>query len=123
MTGLFAPGLGLKEDRRRDGACLLRNSIALPASLPDILDRFDRHTDAAPDRALLTEPLPGGDRATLAYGDARRRAAGLARHLAGEVGLRQGAVVATLVPAGIDAMLLKLAWQDLKPLGSISPEI
>lgn len=109
MTGLFAPGLALTEDRRRDGALLLRNSIPLPAALPDILDRFDGHAAATPDRVLLTEPLPGGDRAALAYGDARRQATALAAYLAADIGLPRGAMVATLVPAGIEAMLLKLA--------------
>ncbi len=109
MTELFAPGLGLREGRRRDGAALLRCTVSLPDDLPDIVVRLNRWVEEAPGRPLLTAPTEGDARVSLSYGQAGAQAAALAGHLAGPMGLRPGAIVATLAPAGVDGLLLKLA--------------
>jgi feruloyl-CoA synthase len=105
MSALFPPGLRMEEGRRDDGAVLLRCSVPLPDGLPDILDRLAHWAAVAPDRPLLTE---AGARAAIGYGAAQAAAGRLAAALC-DGGLAPGAVVATLVPAGIDALVLRLA--------------
>ena len=109
MSELFAPGLALRETTRSDGAPLLRCTVFLPEEQPDILSRFSRWADSDPDRPLITAPGEGDARSVLSYGQAAREAALLAAFMIGPAGLRPGDVIATLAPAGADALRLKLA--------------
>lgn len=97
-------GERLSEDRRA-----YRSSVALPDNLPDIFARLAGHAAARPGAVLLSEPEDGGGRRTIGYGEALARARALRRLLASRHGLRKGDCVATLAPAGIDALVLKLA--------------
>lgn len=87
--------------QREDGAVLLRAPVALPADRPDILARL---AGADPDRLLMT--VQGRD--GISYGAALTEARGLHAWLAAQ-GLRPGARVASLLPAGRDALRLRLA--------------
>lgn len=108
MTALFAPGIELVELHLDDGARVYANSIPLPDERPDILARLRHWATERPDHVLLSEPDGSGRRA-IAYGEALSRARGLRAHLASHFGLAKGDAVATLAPAGVDALLLKLA--------------
>ncbi|MDI6024829.1 AMP-binding protein [Corticibacterium sp. UT-5YL-CI-8] len=98
----------LVEENLPGGAVVWRNAIALPDKRPDIFDRLIEWAATVPDRALLTEPSADGRR-SLSYGDALAGARRLRCVLEEAHGLRKGDAVASLVPAGIDALLLKLA--------------
>ncbi|MCL4186237.1 MAG: AMP-binding protein [Rhodobacteraceae bacterium] len=106
MTGLFALGLRMEEGHRADGAVLLRCSVPLPGGLPEIMDRLRHWVDTAPGRTLLTEAE--ATRA-IGYAEALAAAEALAGQLRYGLGLSPGATVASLVPAGIDALVLRLA--------------
>ncbi|MCO5072979.1 MAG: AMP-binding protein [Rhizobiaceae bacterium] len=108
MTELFASGMKLVERRLDDGTIAYANSIPLPDDRPDVLDRLRHWAAERPDHPLLSEPA-GDGRRTITYGEALARARALRALLAGRFGLARGDVVATLAPAGIDALLLKLA--------------
>lgn len=108
MTRVFADGLTLVEERLADGSIAYRTSVPLPRDLPDVLDRLRHWAAAAPDRVLLSEPAGAGRRA-ITYADALLRARAMRCRLARVHELRKGDCVAALVPAGIDALVLKLA--------------
>lgn len=108
MTVLFAPGMELVGQRLDDGAIAYANSVPLPDDRPDMLDRLRHWARERPDHVLLSE-ADGTGRRTLSYGETLVRARALRAHLAGRFGLAKGDAIATLAPAGIDALLLKLA--------------
>ena len=95
----------LVESRRADGALVLRAPLDLPGDRPDILDRL---AAVDPARLLMTAPGPEG-RESIPYGAALSGARALRDWLADAQGLRPGARVATLLPAGIAALQLRLA--------------
>ncbi len=108
MTRIFADGLALIEERQADGRVIYRNSVPLPDGLPDIFARLRHWAGTSPDRVLLSEPA-GEDRRHITYREAVPRALALKGLLVSRFGLRKGDCVVTLLPAGIDALLLKLA--------------
>jgi feruloyl-CoA synthase len=108
MGRLLAPGQKLVEEQLSDGRRVYRSSIPLPDNLPDILERLARWAEAQPDTPLLSEPRDGARR-SISYGEALARARAVRQMLSGRYGLRKGDCVATLAPAGIDALVLKLA--------------
>ncbi|BBD41002.1 truncated feruloyl-CoA synthase (plasmid) [Aminobacter sp. Y103A] len=103
-----APGQKLVEQQLSDGRRVYSSSIPLPDELPDILVRLARWAKEQPDKVLLSEPREGARR-SISYGEALARARALRQVLTGRYGLRKGDCVATLAPAGIDALVLKLA--------------
>lgn len=90
------------------GQPVWRNAIPLAGHGQDILARLDAVARQNPDRILITEP-DGSSRRTLSYGAAARMAQALRQKLTAGLGLRKGDAVASLAPAGVDALLLKLA--------------
>lgn len=98
----------LVEQRLDDGTVAWANAIPLPGDRPDVLERLRLWAAARPDHVLLTEPARDGRRAIThagALSAARSTRAAMARRF----GLARGDAVATLAPAGIDALVLKLA--------------
>lgn len=108
MSSLTAEGQHLVEALRPDGSRVYRSSVPLPANLPDIFERLREWAERGPDRLLLSEPGAGGRRG-LTYGQALARARTVRHRLASVHGVCKGDCVATLAPAGIDALILKLA--------------
>lgn len=108
MSSLTAEGQHLVEALRPDGSRVYRSSVRLPAGLPDIFDRLRGWASRAPDRLLLSGPDAGGRRG-ITYGQALARARAVKHRLATTHGIGKGDCVATLAPAGIDALVLKLA--------------
>ena len=105
---LFATGLRLEEDTRVNGQRVLRSSVPLRPDRPDILERLRHWATTERDRVLLTEPV-GSDRRAISYSEAFRVSGVLNTLLAERYALRPGDRLATLAPAGVDALLLKLA--------------
>lgn len=97
MTGQLIIG------QRPDGALLLTHSLPLTGAGTDIAERLRDLADREPDRVLMTA---GGQSITYAgaLAAARRLHGQLAAH-----GLRPGARVASLLPAGLPALTLRLA--------------
>ncbi|AGT08820.1 AMP-binding protein [Paracoccus aminophilus] len=91
---------------RADGALTLANPIPLPAQ-PDVLDRLRHWARVAPDRVLISAEVLGS-RHSLSYAEALTAAESLHWRLAA-AGLRPGARIATLLPAGLAALSLRLA--------------
>lgn len=108
MGQLVAPGQTLVEEQLADGRRVYSSSIPLPDNPPDILVRLARWATEQPDKVLLSEPREGARR-SISYGEALARARAMRQLLAGRYGLRRGDCLATLAPAGIDALVLKLA--------------
>lgn len=108
MSQLVAPGQKLIEEQLPDGRRVYRNAIPLPGDLPDIFARLVKWAAEQPDRVLLSEPGEGARR-YISYGEALARARAMRQLLVGLYCLRKGDCVATLAPAGIDALVLKLA--------------
>lgn len=108
MSSLTAEGQHLVEALLPDGSRVYRSSVPLPTGLPDIFGRLREWTSRAPDRMLLSEPGTEGRR-SLTYGEALFRARAVRDRLASKHGLRKGDCVATLAPASIDSLVLKLA--------------
>ncbi|PWK76775.1 AMP-binding protein [Aminobacter sp. AP02] len=108
MSFLVAPGQELVEEQLPDGRLFYRSSTPLPGDLPDIFERLVKWAAEQPGRTLLTEPGES-TRVSISYGAALFRARGMRQVLARGYGLRKGDCVATLAPAGIDALVLKLA--------------
>ncbi len=106
--GLFAENLDLIEIEGREAGQIFRSSLDLPRDLPDIYDRLERGGHEHPNRALLTAPAPNG-RTILSYADALRTAETVHARLARRHGMRPGRRLASLVPAGVDALILKIA--------------
>lgn len=98
----------LVEHRLDDGTTVYGNSVPLPDDRPDVLERLRGWARDRPGHALLSEPAGNGRRA-IGYGEALSAARAWRVLLAQRFGLARGDVVATLAPAGIDALLLKLA--------------
>jgi feruloyl-CoA synthase len=98
----------LVEHRLDDGTTVYGNSVPLPDDRPDVLERLRGWARDRPGHALLSEPAGNGRRA-IGYGEALSAARAWRALLAQRFGLARGDVVATLAPAGIDALLLKLA--------------
>lgn len=97
----------LLQDRRSDGALILRAPTPLDKAFPDILTRL---VAVDPQRLLMTAPLrEGGRREAITYGTAVLQARRLRDWLAARHGLAPGARVASLLPAGVDALVLRLA--------------
>lgn len=94
---------------RGDGQPVFRNGLDLPDDRPDPFARLQTIARSFPDRILLTEAGPGGERRSLSYGEAATRSVALAHALRHRYGLMRGDVLASLAPAGIDSLLLKLA--------------
>lgn len=91
---------------RADGALTLANPIPLPVH-PDILDRLRHWVEVAPDRVLISAEVKGA-RQSLSYAAALTAAELLQARLAA-TGLGSGARIASLLPAGLDALTLRLA--------------
>jgi feruloyl-CoA synthase len=108
MSQLVAPGQELIEEQLPDGRCVYRSAIRLPGDLPDIFARLVKWAAEQPHKALLSEPGEGA-RGSISYGEALSRTRAMRQLLVGRYGLRKGDGVATLAPAGIDALVLKLA--------------
>ena len=108
MAGMPAPGMALKETRGSARRRMFRSALPAPAVAPDILERLYVWADRAPDRVLLSEPGSAGRRA-LRYAEAARLSLQLAALLAERYGLRPGDRIASLAPAGVEALALKLA--------------
>jgi feruloyl-CoA synthase len=108
MGALPARGMVLAEERACGHRRVFRSPLPAPAAAPDILERLDLWASRDPDRVFLTEATPQGRRA-LPYGEARRLSIQLSALLAARFGLRPGDRVASLAPAGVDALALKLA--------------
>ena len=108
MSSLVAPGQELIEEQLPDGRRFYRSSTPLPGNLPDIFARLVKWASKQPDRTLLSEP-GNGSRRSIGYGEALARARAMRQLLASGYGLCKGDCVATLAPAGIDALVLKLA--------------
>lgn len=108
MSLLVAPGQELIEEQLQDGRRVYRSSISLPSERPDILERLAKWAEVQTDQVLLSEP-GDGVRRSISYGEALRRARAMRKLLADHHGLAMGDCVATLAPAGIDALVLKLA--------------
>ncbi|WP_157173584.1 AMP-binding protein [Pseudaminobacter salicylatoxidans] len=108
MTGLFADMPAMPEERAGDGRIVYRNALALPHDRPDIFQRLSHWAHRHPDRVLLSEPADD-ERRSISYGQALARAHALRKRLVSRHGLRKGDCVAMLAPAGIDALVLKLA--------------
>jgi feruloyl-CoA synthase len=98
----------LVEQGLDEGGIIYANSIPLPDDRPDVLARLGHWAAERPGHVLLSEP-GGSGRRTIAYGEALSRARALRAHLAKRFGLVRGDAVATLAPAGLDALVLKLA--------------
>lgn len=105
---MFARSPALIEVEGGEAMRIYRSSLELPRSLPDIFDRLERWARKTPERWLLSEP-GSQDRRTLTYADALRGAEAVHARLVGRYGARPGHRLASLVPAGIDALTLKLA--------------
>lgn len=105
----MAPSLIL--GRRADGAVVLSTSIALPLPLPlaldDIATRLRGWADRNPDRVLISAMTREGRR-SLTYAQALAEARQLRVRLTA-AGFSPGARIATLLPAGIDGLRLRLA--------------
>lgn len=97
----------LLRDERPDGAIRLTCSISLTGAKVDIAARLRHWANAAPDRVLLSAPKDAGRRA-VTYVQALDAARALHGALAA-AGVRPGGRVATLLPAGLDALTLRLA--------------
>ncbi|MHA6686121.1 AMP-binding protein [Mesorhizobium sp. A556] len=98
----------LIEEPASAGRRVYRSSTPLPAGLPDIFARFAHWAAIQPDATVLSEP-DAGERRSVGYGEMLLRARALKQVLANRFGLRKGDGVASLAPAGIDALTLKLA--------------
>ena len=98
MTG------GLIIGRRGDGALHLAPSLPLTGADADIATRLRHWAGVAPDRLLLTAP----GAAPVTYAGALATARRLHGQLAAQ-GLRPGARVASLLPASVPALHLRLA--------------
>ncbi|MDH4984036.1 AMP-binding protein [Aminobacter anthyllidis] len=108
MSQLVAPGQKLIEEQLPDGRRVYRSAIPLPGDLPDILARLVKWAVEQPDKVLLSEPGESVRR-FISYGEALSRARAMRQLLVGLYGLSKGDCVVTLAPAGIDALVLKLA--------------
>jgi feruloyl-CoA synthase len=108
VSALFAEGLSLVEERLADGRRIYRSSVELAKDLPDIFDRLCEWAATSPERILLSEPATAARR-SIGYGEALAKARAMRKQLARQHGLRKGDRVATLAPAGIDGLILKLA--------------
>ena len=106
-NALFAADLRLDE-YVRDGRRVLRSSVPLPDRWPDILARLQYWAALTPDRLLLTEPSKPQRRA-ISYGEALQLSSALSTILSKQCGVKVADVIATLAPASIDALVLKLA--------------
>lgn len=93
--------------RRADGAICLSCSLPLEGAEVDIAARLRHWADVAPDRLLLSAQGRYG-RETLSYAEALRAARALHGSLTA-TGLKPGARIATLLPAGLAALTLRLA--------------
>jgi feruloyl-CoA synthase len=105
---LVAQAQTLIEEPSSAGRRVYRSSTPLPAGLPDIFSRFAHWAAVQPDATVLSEP-GAGERRSVGYGEMLLRARALRRVLANRFGLRKGDGVASLAPAGIGALTLKLA--------------
>ena len=108
MQALFAENLRLLDRQLSNGRPVLCSSVDLPAGRPDILQRLRHWAAVDPQRLVLTE-WQGRTRRVLTYGHAVDLSDALHTLLVERYRLGPGERVATLVPAGIDALLLKLA--------------
>ncbi|MBB6470186.1 feruloyl-CoA synthase [Aminobacter lissarensis] len=108
MSQLVAPGQKLIEEQLPDGRRVYRSAIPLLGDLPDIFARLVTWAAEQQDKVLLSEPGEGARR-SISYSEALCRARTMRQRLAGLYSLRKGDCVATLAPAGIDALVLKLA--------------
>lgn len=108
MTGGMAPGARLLVDRREDGALRLTTDQTLLGAETDIACKLRHWARVAPDRMLMTAPDGTGGRSGISYGEALSEARRLHGRLAAR-GLRPGERVASLLPAGLDALRLRLA--------------
>ena len=105
---LFADGLALIERAGGPDGGVFASTATLPYRRPDILGRFHAWVSAQPDRVLLTEPTPSGRR-SITYAEADAGSAALHGLLVERHGLRHGDRLGSLLPAGIDGLVLKLA--------------
>lgn len=105
---LIARGARLARHLRADGAELFQCTLELPETRPDILQRLRHWAGIRPDQPLLSEAAATGGRRVLTYAQALDRARALNGLLAAR-GIVRGGRVASLVPAGIDALVLRLA--------------
>lgn len=108
MTEGMAPGARLRVDRRKDGALRLTTDQTLLGAETDIACKLRHWAGVAPNRMLMTAPDGAGGRTGLRYGEALLEARRLHGRLAAR-GLRPGDRVASLLPAGLEALRLRLA--------------
>lgn len=101
----MAPSLIL--GKRPDGAVTLSTALALPVPLDDIATRLRAWAQRSPDRVLITARA-GDARRSLTYAQALAEARRLHARLAA-AGVSPGARIATLLPAGLDGLRLRLA--------------
>jgi feruloyl-CoA synthase len=106
-TSLFAPNLRLDE-HVLGNMHIFRSSVRLPDTRPDILARLQHWADQVPNQALLTEPSEPARRA-ISYGEALQLSSALGAILSKRCRFQRGDVIATLAPASIEALVLKLA--------------
>lgn len=93
--------------RRADGATILSTPVALPLPFDDIATRLRGWADHDPDRVLISAVTKEGRRA-LTYAQALVEARKLRARLAA-AGFSAGTRIATLLPAGIEGLRLRLA--------------
>lgn len=108
MTAAMASAARLHVGRRQDGALRLTTDLPLTGADSDIADKLRHWASAAPDRVLLTAPDGVGGRDSVSYAGALQAARGLHGRLAAQ-GLRPGARVASLLPASMEGLHLRLA--------------
>ena len=93
---------------RPDGSAVLSSSLQLNGAEVDIAQKLREQAACHPGRPLLTEPDGAGGRRSLSYAQALAEARALHGRLLRR-GLRRGDRIGSLLPAGIDALRLRLA--------------
>ena len=104
---LFAPPRVTLE-RRDDGALLLRSEEELGHYERSIAHVVRRRAGEHPERALATEPAPGGGRTAVSWGEARAKADSLAQAFL-DMGLGPERPVMVLSGNSLDHLLITLA--------------
>ena len=104
----MSAGSQLLSRRRKDGSLVLSSPLRLEGVQVDIAQKLREQAALHPDRLLMSEPDATGARMTISYAAALAGARALHGRLLRR-GLRPGDRVASLLPAGIDALRLRLA--------------
>jgi feruloyl-CoA synthase len=96
----------LERSEPAPGEILLRNLQPAPNEDQDVLERFDRWAEAAPDHCFVGHLLDPETR--VSYGEAQHLSRAVARALS-DHGLAKGAVIATIADASCNLAILKIA--------------